>query len=154
MQLFTDSSGNPDLGCGAYFCGHWSQLFWPVGITNSPLMRNMAFLELVPVVLALFLWSEQLKNKRIIFHIDNLALVSILSKGSSKDPAIMRLIRLIVLFAMLNNIQFKALYITSLNNKIADALSRFQMEKFRYLVPSADPFPTTNPEEFWTMLDQ
>jgi len=96
-------------------------------------MRNMAFLELVPVVLALFLWSEQLKNKRIIFHIDNLALVSILSKGSSKDPAIMRLIRLIVLFAMLNNIQFKALYITSSNNKIADALSRFQIEKNQIL---------------------
>ncbi|KAK6184832.1 hypothetical protein SNE40_007205 [Patella caerulea] len=28
LQLFTDSSGNSDLGIGAYVCGHWLQFRW------------------------------------------------------------------------------------------------------------------------------
>jgi hypothetical protein len=26
LKLFTDSSGNPELGCGVYFNGLWAQL--------------------------------------------------------------------------------------------------------------------------------
>jgi hypothetical protein len=29
LKLFTDSSGNPELGCGVYFNGLWAQLRWP-----------------------------------------------------------------------------------------------------------------------------
>jgi hypothetical protein len=29
MKLFTDSAGNVNLGCGAYFAGHWIQFKWP-----------------------------------------------------------------------------------------------------------------------------
>jgi hypothetical protein len=29
VELFTDSAGNVNLGCGAYFAGHWIQFKWP-----------------------------------------------------------------------------------------------------------------------------
>ena len=29
LQLFTDASGNPDLGCVAFHDGRWAQSFWP-----------------------------------------------------------------------------------------------------------------------------
>lgn len=152
LQLFTDASGNPELGCGSYFQGHWAHFTWPIGIKNSPLIRNLAYLEMVPVLLAVYLWGNLLKNKRIILQIDNLALVSILNKSSSKDKNIMILVRQFVLMSMMYNIHFKAVHIESSENKLADALSRFQMEKFRLLAPSADSVPTAIPEEFWQNL--
>ncbi|VDH91303.1 Hypothetical predicted protein [Mytilus galloprovincialis] len=111
LQLFTDSSGNPNLGCGAFFQGSWVQFRWLETWKDLQIMRNMSFLELVPVVLAMYLWAENLKNKKILFNIDNLALVSIVNKRSSKDKQIMKLIRPFVLLTMMNNIQFKAVHI-------------------------------------------
>ena len=93
LQLFSNASSNPLLGAATYLCGRWSQFRWPFNVRNSPLIRNLTFLEFVPVVLALLMWVEQLKNKRLIFHIDNMALVSILNKSTSKDKSIMKLIR-------------------------------------------------------------
>lgn len=79
LQLFTDSSGNPNLGCGAYFKGSWAQFRWPKFWQDLPLMKNMTFLELVPVVLSMYLWAAQFRNKKILFFIDNLALVTIVN---------------------------------------------------------------------------
>jgi hypothetical protein len=109
LKLFTDSIGNPELGCGVYFNGLWAQLRWPW--RNSHLMKNMSFLEMVPVVLAMFLWVTSLENKKILFYIDSNALVSIVNKRSSKDTWIMKMIRPFVLITMKNNVQFKAIHI-------------------------------------------
>jgi hypothetical protein len=35
------------------------------------ILKDITFLELFPVVVALCSWGEQLKNKKIIFNIDN-----------------------------------------------------------------------------------
>jgi hypothetical protein len=74
-------------------------------------MKNMSFLEMVPVVLAMFLWVTSLENKKILFYIDSNALVSIVNKRSSKDTWIMKMIRPFVLITMKNNVQFKAIHI-------------------------------------------
>ena len=152
LQLFTDSSGNPGLGCGAYFCGHWVQFPWPIQWHDLPLMRNLALLELIPIVLALYLWAPHLSQKRIIFRTDNIALVSIINKRSSKDKQIMKLIRPLVLLTMRHHIQFKAFHIEGAQNQIADALSRFQVQRFRSLAPAADLLPATIPGEFLTVI--
>ena len=56
LQLFTESSGNPNLGCGAYFAEYWVQFQWPNHWGALPMIKKMALLELVPVVLALSVW--------------------------------------------------------------------------------------------------
>lgn len=104
LNLFTDSSGNPELGCGVYFNGLWAQLRWPDSWRNSHLMKNMSFLEMVPLVLAMFLWATSLENKKILFYIDNTALISIVNKRSSKDTWIMKMIRPFILITMKHNI--------------------------------------------------
>lgn len=152
LQLFTDSSGNADLGCGAFFKGSFVQLQWPKSWQGSSILKNMSFLEFIPVVLAMFIWGERLKNKKIIFRIDNLGLVSIVNKRCSKDKQIMQLMRPFVLITMLNNIQFKANFIDGFQNDIADSLSRFQMTRFRSLVPTADSSPTAVPKSFWDLI--
>lgn len=152
LQLFTDSSGNPELGCGAYFQGSWAQFRWPESWRGLPLLGNMALLEFIPVVLAMFIWADSFKNKKIIFHIDNMALVSIVNKRSSKDKSVMKIMRPFVLLTMLNNLQFKATYIEGTKNKIADALSRFQMLRFRTLAPTASSTQTEIPQKFLSLI--
>jgi hypothetical protein len=64
VEMFTDSSGSPELGCGAYFCGGWTQFRWLSSWKNLPILRNMSLLELIPVVLALYLWSSFYKREK------------------------------------------------------------------------------------------
>ena len=91
-------------------------------------------------------------GKKILFHIDNLALVSIINKRTSMDKQIMKLVRPLVLWTMLNDIQFKARYINTTKISIADALSRFQMHRFRLLAPQAEKQPAPVPTEFWKII--
>jgi hypothetical protein len=73
--------------------------------------------------------------------IDNLALVNIVYKRTSKSRRIMALVRPIVLYAMRYGIQFKVKHIEGTTNQLADSLSRFQDERFRALVPDAEVEP-------------
>ena len=61
LELFTDSSGSTELGCGAYFCSRWAQFRWPSSWKHLPILRNMSLLEFIPVVLALYLWANILQ---------------------------------------------------------------------------------------------
>ena len=111
LQLFTDSAGNSSLGCGAFFNGKWAQFRWPKEWENEPIFKDITFLELVPIVLAMFVWAPHFKNNKILFRIDNFALVNIINKRTSKSKRVMALIRPFVLFTMNNNVQFRAQHI-------------------------------------------
>ena len=154
LQLFTDSSGTASLGCGAYFRGQWVHLQWPTNWAGTAILRNVTFLELVPIVLAFTIWAPALKNKKIILHIDNLALVHILNKQSSSSYHVMSLIRPLMLVNLTYNIQFKAQHIPGKHNSIADAISRQQWCRFRDLAPTADHQPQAVPASFRNALSQ
>ena len=63
----------------------------------------MTALELIPVILALCLWGTKLANKKVLFHIDNYALVTIINKPTFKSKRVMFLLRPFILKYMLNN---------------------------------------------------
>lgn len=152
LQLFTDSAGGENLGCGAYFQGHWVFLQWPIEWSSSDIMKNMTFLELVPIILAIYIWGHELQNKKILFWTDNNSLVSVINKQTSKCKTVMVLIRALVLFSMANNFQFKALHIPGNLNNIADSISRKQWLRFRSLAPAADVSPAVVPDAFLSLL--
>jgi len=52
-----------------------------------------------------------------------------------------------------NNCLVKADHIDGCKNDIADALSRFQYERFRRLAPFADEQATPMPAHVWNILD-
>jgi len=54
----------------------------------------------------------------------------------------MKLMRRLTFQSALHNFVIHAKHIPGRTNSIADALSRFQMERFHKLVPQADPIPT------------
>ena len=53
---------------------------------------------------------------------------------------------------MRHNVQIKAMHIEGAQNNIADSLSRFQINRFRCLAPSADLYPAPIPQEFLTII--
>jgi hypothetical protein len=59
-------------------------------------------------------------------HYDNIAVVYIINKQTSKDPTIMILVRRLVLPILKFNILFKASHIAGIKNIAADQLSRLQ----------------------------
>jgi hypothetical protein len=99
--------------------------------------KSIAWLEFFPVLTAVVLWGGQLKGKRIILRSDNNAVIAIINKQTSKCPEIMKLVRQFVLQCLKVNLTFYARHIPGKLNNIADALSRFQMERFRQLAPAA-----------------
>ena len=139
VQLYTDASGK--LGYGAifgseWFAGAWSD--WWVG-------QNIMMLELYPIVVALEVWGPKLQNKRLTLFTDNMALVSVLNKQSSRDKLTMVLIRKLVLICLNNNIVLNSNHVEGICNKYADLLSRLQIEKFRDICPWANLTPTQIP---------
>jgi len=139
LNLFTDASGS--LGYGAVFGSKWLSGTW----NDLWRSRSITLLELYPIVLAVELWGESLANKCLSFYTDNLALVDILNKQTSKDRLIMTLLRRLVLSCLQLNLVFQAVHIPGKDNTLADLLSRLQVDKFKRLAPWADSDPVQVP---------
>ena len=107
----------------------------------SWLHRNTASLQFFPIVLGLCLWGDKMRNHSILFFTDNEALVHVINKQSCRDKMLMVFVRKLVLVC-LENILFKAKHIAGVKNKLADCLSRFQVQTFKQLAPAhmTEPF--------------
>ena len=141
LQLFTDAAAG--VGFGAYFQGKWVQGHWPDDVLLNP--PSIAFLELYPIVVSLLCWGHILANSKVQFHTDNMAVVHIINKQSSRCQRVMHLVRIFVLECLRFNIYFKAVHVPGSHNVIADALSRFQASRFRAAAPHAEAVMTPLP---------
>ena len=84
IELFTDASGNENLGFGGYFQGSWFYGGWPKDIMKRLTKKaSIAFRELYPIVVAAILYGASWSRKRIIFNCDNKGTVFIVNKGYS-----------------------------------------------------------------------
>ncbi|XP_071109316.1 uncharacterized protein [Haliotis cracherodii] len=146
-HLFTDASGNQ--GFGAFFMGRWANGRWPNEWVQNGWTKDITMLELFPIVLAVRLWGRHLRNKRVLFVCDNQAVVAIINKQTAKPPRVMSLLRRLILLCLQHNILFKASYIPTHANVIADALSRFQWSRFKEAAPRADEIPAHIPQDIW-----
>ena len=118
FTLSTDAAAT--VGYGGFFRNRWFQGRWPPELMlkdNEQL--SMTFLELC------------------FFNWDNEATVHIINKGRSKVQPVMRLMRRLTWCAASGNFIIIAKHIPGINNNIADALSRFQVSRFRQLAPGA-----------------
>ena len=114
---------------------------WPHNWVDLGILKDITFLEFVPIVLSMAIWGSRLQNKKVKFYIDNRALVDIINTQTSKSKRVMALMRPFILYTLQNNIIFRARYIEGKNNEIADAISRQQWDRFRRLAPQAQANP-------------
>lgn len=152
LDLFTDSAGSKNLGCGVYFANKWAYFPWPESWQSEEIMRDITFLELVPIVLAIHLFKLELSCRKFRFHTDNKALVAIINKKSSKSKRVMQLIRPLVILTMLNNMQVMASHIEGSANGIADSISRQEWDRFRMLAPNAELKQRDIPKDFMNLI--
>ena len=87
-----------------------------------------------------------------LFRVDNMPLVTIIKKRTSKSKSLMKLLHPLVLCTLRNNMQFKAVHIEGSINMRADALSRFQMSPVREVASNADQHHAETPIEFLNII--
>lgn len=70
IELFTDAAGS---ACYLAYCqGQWNARCWPAEWRELGLVRNLAAMELFPIVFFGGLWGKEFSNRRVRFHCDNL----------------------------------------------------------------------------------
>ena len=116
--------------------GAWSQ--WQKDL-------SIDYRELYAIVAATFTWGHQWEGQRIVFLTDNKPITKVWDKGTSPSPSIMSLIRPLYMFAAWKGFSISFKHIFGIHNIAADALSRFQMNRFRAAMPEADTHPTMVP---------
>ena len=128
--------------------GQWLNGYWPPTVSD----RSIPWKELYPIALSCLIWGQQWRGKKLLFHCDNQSVVDIWAKGSSCDPLFMHLVWSIFFCAAPDQFSVLVSHIRGTDNSIADALSHFQMSRFRYLAPQVDLEPTAVPlsaKTFW-----
>ena len=142
LELYIDAAAS--IGFGGFFSGSWFQGKWSPEQLDR--LLSIAYCEFYPVVIAVHCWAPWLAICKVRFRTDNEAVVHIINKQSSHCYRIMQLVRLFVCHCLRYNITCRAIHVPGAHNDIADSLSRFQMTRFRSLVPQADvkmtPIPT------------
>lgn len=93
-RLFTDASGL--LGFAAVFGSKWFADEW----THTLLPLQIAGKELFPIVFDLEIWGSDMTNRKILFMSDNMAVVEVINKQSSKEKCLMHLLRRLVLVCL------------------------------------------------------
>ena len=91
------------------------------------------------------MFGPELARKRVMFQCDNLAIVHVLNKRSSKIPRIMDLVRSLVSVSMKYNFLLRARHLSSIENHECDLLSRNQVEAFLQIRPDAERTPCAIP---------
>lgn len=139
LQIYTDASST--LGYGAYWNGAWFSTPWPSHLAH----HSIEWKELYAVVMACEVWGTHWSCRRMLFHCDNQAIVHIWESGLSRSTELMDLVRALFFVAANNNFTVLIRHVPGIDNSIADALSRLQLQRFRHLAPHADPAPTPTP---------
>ena len=80
--------------------------------------------ELRAVRLAVTLWIERLRGRRVLLYEDNQSVVAILTTLTSRSPQLMHEVRLLAEVLDRNEIHLRAIYIRSADNVVADFFSR------------------------------
>ena len=118
VEVVSDASGS--LGFGAHLNGAW----FSGSCADPQQSQSITYKELFPVVLAARVRGAQWPRQHILFRCDNEAVVHILNSRTSKVPALMHLLRDLLLSEA--RFSFSAKHVPGVHNEIADALSRFR----------------------------
>lgn len=148
LELATDAS---NIGMGVIFGTHWFATPW-LGIWAPAAKEDIAWRELLAVVVTVATYGSQLAGRRLLIHCDNQAIVSAINEGVIRNEAMMKLVRVLFYQCAHMSITIKCVYITTTDNKAADALSRMDMDRFRQVCPEANDNPD-DPVDIWTLYN-
>lgn len=117
--IYTDACG---LAAGAAFGHYFVYMPWSHWEGCEDLHINSK--EAIAVEIAVTHWAPHLAHHKVLVHSDNQAAVSMLNRGSSRCPRVMRSLRNIYWLSAKYNFRIQATYIPGRNNTLADTASR------------------------------
>ena len=146
VDFYTDATANPELGCGGICGNDWFILQWD---ENFVMKHNPSinYLELYAVTIAVNLWLPKFAIRRICIFCDNMSVVQMVNKSSSKCKNCMVLIRIITLIALRNNVKLSVKHVSGKLNTYSDLLSRLEYKKFRKLARAEKRVFNNSPNE-------
>ena len=154
VDFYTDASANPNFGCGGISQNEWYILQWDNQFINK-VKPSINYLELYALTIAIVMWIHNFQNKRIYIFCDNMSVVQMVNKTTSKCKNCMVLIRIIVLQALTNNVKINVKHIAGKANKFSDWLSRMEYKKFRQHARKTNRRfnnkPCCIPDQLWPM---
>ncbi len=129
ITVFTDAAttegvgGWIDINNGGWFGEKWSKFEQLTHFNHTP---DITFFELAGVVIAAELFSEQLRNKKVLFRCDNEAAcwISIKKSACLNRPDLTALMKIFCDLAYRLNMRIYAKHIAGIDNDTADGLSR------------------------------
>ena len=147
LRLATDSSL---IGYGGTCLGEWFAEVWPS--QTLAWSTSMTWLEIIPILVACAVWGPSWRGRRVTFHCDNSGVVGACSKGWSRDPRLMSILRQTWFLSATYGFTYRVVHVPGFVNSTADALSRLQLDRFRELQPDASPGATVIPEPILRFL--
>ena len=123
IDMYSDASGNYQLGFGAYCGCEWTFGQWDQTFCDR-VQPSIEYLELFAVLVGVLNWIWRFKNRRIVLFCDNEAVVHMINNSTSKCKNCMVLMRLLVAECILQNVRVYAKHVKTNENGKADALSR------------------------------
>ena len=130
-MLYSDATAAINLGFGAIFNEKWLYQCWETGFIQL-VNPSIEFLEFYALCVAVFVWSNQLKNSCFILFCDNQSVCDMIENGcTSGCKYCMTLIRRLTERLLHYNFRVFAKHVSSKDNFLADSLSRMQLELFQ-----------------------
>jgi hypothetical protein len=136
FKLATDAS---DWGYAAVFGDQWFAFPWQQGEKDR---FDIAYRELIAVLVAVRTWGKHFEKQQVRFYVDNANVVIGVKKNTTKNETIMYLLRLLHAECIRFKFDLWIEWVPTAFNVLADALSRGDTPMFRQLHKSANSEPT------------
>ena len=146
IDFCTDVSGKIGYGgfCGElYMFGRWPQRFL---LHNKP---SIEYLELFTLVAAVLAWISRFKNRKINIFCDNKSVGDMVNAMSASCKNCMVLIQIMLLKCLEENVHLRVEYVKSIDNDLADDLSRGKIESFKHKRKQFNVKPTKVSDLLW-----
>jgi len=115
------------IGCGATCGTEFFHKVFPIQVTSMDLHINA--LELMALVVAVTVWADQLRGKRVTVLCDNTATVWVINTGKTRDRAMQGLLRELCYITATYEFELFAQHIPGEENRIPDMLSRWTISE-------------------------
>ena len=105
--------------------------------------QNIAYLELLAVIVMCKTWSKTLQGKSILIKCDNESICTVFNTGRARDTTLLQLMREMVFVAATGQFEFRTVHVRSKTNILPYLLSRWHQgdsvrNKFKEIVKGKD----------------
>ena len=145
-------------------CEYWSHWFgaiydnqvYALSLSAIWQTQNIAYLEMINILLALKVWHAQWAGLRVLIKCDNQVVVAVLNNGKTRDPTLAKYARNIFLWLSACNIDIKVVHVAGKLNPVSDLLSRWHItnHNFQKLYQMVHPVTWISISEDFLHMDE